>query len=157
MENAEDCNDSAEVCADSAEDCNDSAEGLRQERRRVAFLKKRLTPRSRELFNGLVRRIGRGRIDIIVEAHCLKVAELQAGCEDLRLRMATAEPDAVLVNSITRLESTTARAERALFKAVPPKTAVHIPLREQIIRKRQKPGKPHEKAKATSRDGPDVA
>ena len=146
MKNAEDCSDSAEVCADSAEDCSDSAEGLRQERRRVAYLKKRLTPRSRDLFNGLVRKIGRDRIDIIIELHCLKVAELQAGCETLRLKMATAEPDAALINSITRLESTAARAERALFKAVPPKTEVHIPLREQIIRKRQTTGTPNEEA-----------
>lgn len=101
---------------------------------RVAFVAGRLTPRARDLFNGLVRKIGRGRIDIITEAHCLKVAELQAGCEALRLKMQTAEPDASLVNSITRLESTAARAERALFQAVPPKAKIHVPLREKLMR-----------------------
>jgi hypothetical protein len=50
------------------------------------------------------------------------VAELQAGCETLRLKMKTEQPTPALINSITRLESTAARAERALFKIAPPKT-----------------------------------
>ena len=53
-----------------------------------------------------------------IHTHVLEVAELQAGCEALRLQMNTAEPNAELVNSVTRLQSTLARAERALFKVV---------------------------------------
>jgi hypothetical protein len=138
MKNAEVCGDSAEGCRDSAEVYGDSAGGSRQEQRRVAYLRKRLTPRARDLFNGLLRKIGRDRVDIIIESHALKVAELQAGCEVLRLKMKTAEPTDALINSITRLESTAARAERGLFKAVPPKAEVHIPMRERLVMQRAK-------------------
>jgi hypothetical protein len=105
---------------------------------REAFLKDRLTPRTRILFNGFLRKIGRDRIDVTVEADCLRVAELQVGCEILRLKMQTEQPTPALVNSITRLESTSARAERALFKVVPPKAEVHVPLREKLLKQRAK-------------------
>jgi hypothetical protein len=77
-------------CPEAAADCSDSDTNLpgnlRQERRRAAFLKRRLTPRAPDLFQGLVRKIGRDRVDITIEPHCLKLAELQAGCETLRSR-----------------------------------------------------------------------
>jgi hypothetical protein len=107
-------------------------------RERSAFIKGRLSVRAMDLFNGLVRKIGRGRLDIHTEMHAVKVAELQAGCEALRLMMKTAEPSAELINSITRLESTAARAERALFKAVPPKAEAPVTLREQFERAAKK-------------------
>jgi hypothetical protein len=103
-------------------------------RERTAFIRGHLSDRAMDLFNRLTRKIGRGRLDIHTEMHAIKVAELQAGCEALRLMMKTTEPSAELINSITRLESTTARAERALFKAVPPKAEVHVPLREKLAR-----------------------
>jgi hypothetical protein len=112
-------------CKETAADCSEFATNLpgnlRRERRRAAFLKKRLTPCARDLFQGLVRQIGRDRVDITIEAHCLKVAELMAACEALRAKT-TEEPTPALVNSVTRLESTAARAGRALAKLAPPKS-----------------------------------
>jgi hypothetical protein len=113
---------------------------------RVAFLKERLTPRAQHLFAGLVRKIGRGRLDIIVEMHALKVAELQAGCEALRLQMNGAQPSPELINSITRLESTAARAERSLWKTVPAKADVFVPLRERLAKEAAKRGGKHGEA-----------
>jgi chlorite dismutase len=111
---------------------------------RVALLKERLTPRAEIIFNGYIRAIGRARVDVIVEVHALKVAELQAGCETLRLKMKDAEPSETLINSITRLESTAARAERALFKAVPPKAEVQISYAERLAKKLAKEKRRHE-------------
>jgi hypothetical protein len=110
---------------------------------RIAFLRLRLTPRAADLFNGLVRKIGRSRLDVVTEMHALTVAELRAGCEALRLQMKTTEPSAELINSITRLQSTADRAERALWKAVPPKTEIHVPLREKLRRAKAKQGGQH--------------
>jgi hypothetical protein len=102
-------------------------------RRRAEYLRKRLTGRARSLFNGLVRQIGRDRVDIVVETHALRVAELTAAAETLRAQLATtAAPTPALVNSVTRLESTAARAERALAKIAPAKTA-RVPTLEEYL------------------------
>jgi hypothetical protein len=118
----------------------DMAENSDERRRRNSYLKDRLSDRARDLFRGLVRKIGRDRVDIVVEAHILEVAELKAACEALRLQMTTEVPTAALINSVTRLASTTARAERALFKAVPPKKDVPVTLRERLARAAAKRG-----------------
>jgi hypothetical protein len=110
-----------------------SDERSREEKRRSAFLKQRLTPRARVLFRGLITRIGRDQVDITVEGHVLRVAELTAACEALRLDLSKgAQPTPALINSVTRLESTAARAERALFKIAPDK-AERAPTLEEYL------------------------
>jgi hypothetical protein len=103
---------------------NDSHARLR--RRRASFLKDRLTPRSRDLFLDLMARAGPGPHGAVVEASALECAELMIACEDLRgdleagLKDGDLKAKAALVNAVTRLQSTTARARRA-FKGVPGK------------------------------------
>jgi hypothetical protein len=124
--NSRDSVDNNPGCAtDNPGYATDSDGSKRQRRRRREFIRKRLSPRARDVFQGLVRQIGRDRVNIVVETHALRVAELTTAAETLReqLLATTEAPSASLINSITRLESTAARAERALFKLAPPKTA----------------------------------
>lgn len=96
-----------------------SASRPNHERRRAAFLKDRLSPRTRDLFLDLMSRHGPG--SLWVESQCLKLAELTASAENLRARLATEEPSPALINSVTRLESTARRAAVDLAKLSPPK------------------------------------
>jgi hypothetical protein len=75
--------------------------------------------RIRDLFKGLLARVGAGPHDVVTEAHALRVAELVVACEDIRAGLAGKVLDVGQVNAITRLESTAARAERAFLKAAP--------------------------------------
>lgn len=92
------------------------------ERRRAAFLRKRLSPpdrhRARDLFSDLLTRLGPGPHDAVTEAEALEIAELTVSCEDLRDDLAKVDlkGKANLVNAITRLQSTTNRAKRNLLK-----------------------------------------
>ena len=114
--------ENAENCSEVAGDCSPFAANLRQEQRRSAFLRKRLTPRARDLFPGLVRRIGRDRVDIGSKPTPSRWPSCWPPARCLRLKLKTEEPTPALINSITRLESTAARAERALDKLAPAKT-----------------------------------
>lgn len=79
--------------------------------------------RVQTLYRALLASHGTGPSRTVVEAQCLKVAELVAGAEALRAALLASEsPSAALINSVTRLKSTAARAERALDKLAPPKT-----------------------------------
>jgi hypothetical protein len=101
----------------------------RQRRRRAAFLRERLSPRVRDVFTDLM--AGKQGVGAYVESQCLKVAELTVRAEDLRAKLAAmlaaAQPDdtdpvrslAALINSVTRLESTTRRAAADLAKITP--------------------------------------
>jgi hypothetical protein len=106
-------------------------ENVHETRRRKSFLRKRLTPRVRDLFLDLM--ANRKATGIYLESQCLKVAELTARTEDLRARLdvmlaapkkGDAEDDAdievralsALINSVTRLESTARRAAADLGK-----------------------------------------
>jgi hypothetical protein len=72
--------------------------------------------RVRDLYIAFLARLGHGPHDEITQAGALRWAELTAICEVLRSRaLAGEEIDA---NSITRLESTAARAERAMTKGI---------------------------------------
>jgi hypothetical protein len=104
---------------------------LREDRRRAAFLRKRLTPRVRDVFLDLMK--SRKDAGAYLEAQCLKVAELTARAEDLRARLdamlaplkgdehpalddAQVKSLAALINNVTRLESTARRAAADLGK-----------------------------------------
>lgn len=72
--------------------------------------------RVRDLYSAYLERLGPGPHDPVIEAGALRWAELTAICETLRAKaLAGEEIDA---NSITRLESTAARVERAIAKGV---------------------------------------
>lgn len=79
------------------------------------------TPRGRrirDLFRGFLARLGTDA-DVITQSHCLRVAELIAIAEELRTRATGEELRPDLINAITRIESTAARAERTLLKGAP--------------------------------------
>jgi hypothetical protein len=76
--------------------------------------KKATTRRVRDLYTAFLARLGAGPHDEITQAGALRWAELTAICEVLRARALAGEN--IDSNSITRLESTAARAERALVK-----------------------------------------
>ena len=101
-------------------------------RRRKSFLRKRLSPRVRDVFADLMT----DKVDVgaYLESQCLKVAELTVRAEDLRAKLdvmlaaakgngADAEAGvwslAALINAVTRLESTARRAAADLTKIVP--------------------------------------
>jgi hypothetical protein len=100
-----------------------------QSRRRSTFLRKRLKPRVRDLFLDLMK--DQKDAGAYLESQCLKVAELTARAEDLRAKLAVMVAEkgstmiidadqvkslAVLINSVTRLESTARRAAADLGK-----------------------------------------
>jgi hypothetical protein len=108
-----------------------------QRRRRAAFLRKRLTPRVRDVFTDLMS--SRKDAGAYLESQALKVAELTVRAEELRAKlgaMLTAEGEeegeeggpvaalsdaevrsvTALINSVTRLESTARRAAADLGK-----------------------------------------
>jgi hypothetical protein len=66
--------------------------------------------RVRDLFRGLLARLGPGPHDVVVESHALRCAELVAIAEDLRARLASQEPRPDMINAVTRIESTARRA-----------------------------------------------
>jgi hypothetical protein len=73
--------------------------------------------RVRLLYRNLIAQHGAGQNRALIEAACLRVAELTAAGEDLRAKLlATTEPSDALINSITRLESTQRRAALDLTK-----------------------------------------
>jgi hypothetical protein len=67
--------------------------------------------RVKDLYAGLLARVGPGPHDVVTEARALRAAELYAVCESLRVKALAGE--LADVNELTRLESTSARAERA--------------------------------------------
>jgi hypothetical protein len=71
--------------------------------------------RVRDLYEAYLDRTG-GTADPILQAQALRAAELTALCESLRARALAGEQ--FDTNDLTRLESTAARAERALVKGV---------------------------------------
>jgi hypothetical protein len=86
----------------------------------------------------------------VTEADALEIAELTVGCENLRAELDAAKLDgkslkdkANLINSITRLQSTTARAKRALLRGVPDAAEADA-LREhrEIMAKYLRPAQP---------------
>ena len=117
----------------------------REEKRRAAFLKQRLTDRVRGLFVDLM--ADKGDAGTYLESQCLKVAELTASAEVLRTKLkamlATAEGKspspsddevrslAALINATTRLESTVRRAAADLAKITP--KAAPISFRERLM------------------------
>jgi DNA-binding TFAR19-related protein (PDSD5 family) len=119
----------------------------REEKRRAAFLKQRLTQRVRDLMADLM--ADKADVGTYVESQCLKVAELTAGAEELRTRLtamltategATQSPTdaevhslAALINATTRLESTVRRAAADLAKTAG--TKPKLTLLEQKLRK----------------------
>jgi hypothetical protein len=111
-----------------------------QIRRRTAFLRNRLSDhhddssvaRIRDLLTALLDRLGEGPHDLATEADALEAAELtvlaEQAREDLKaVRVAdlkdkgALKDKANLVNAITRLSSTAARAKRAFLKTAPAK------------------------------------
>ena len=75
------------------------------------------------LYRSLLASHGAGTNRAVTESHCLRVAELTIIAENLRaMLLATAEPTDAMTNSVTRAESTAARAARVLEKLAPPKT-----------------------------------
>jgi hypothetical protein len=119
----------------------------REEKRRAAFLKQRLTQRVRDLFDDLM--ADKGGAGTYVESQCLKIAELTASAEELRTKLtamlAAAEGKrqspsdaevrslAALINATTRLESTARRAAADLAKTATAKPK--MTLLEQKLRK----------------------
>jgi hypothetical protein len=107
--------------------------GPRQARRRAAFLRKRLSPRVRDVFQDLM--ADRSAAGAWLECQVLKTAELAVRAEELRARLETmsAAPEdldqvrslATLINAVTRLEGTARRAAADLAKAAPAKPAVN--------------------------------
>ncbi len=104
----------------------------RQSRRRAAFIRKRVTPRVRDLFDDLMA----GRTNAggaYLESQVLKVVELTVAAESLRAELdamlagakgkpladAEVKSLAALINSVTRLESTARRASADLGKVAP--------------------------------------
>jgi hypothetical protein len=81
--------------------------------------------RIRDLYRGLLDKIGGDPSDVIGRADVLRAVELRVVCEDLRAKMLageTIDPDQLI-----RLESLTARAERRLAKfAVPAKPVTSL-------------------------------
>jgi hypothetical protein len=100
-----------------------------QSRRRIAFIRKRLAPRTRDLFLDLI--ADKEQPSAYFEAQCLKVAELTIETEALRAKLdamlkTNTPTDAeqvknlsALVNATTRLESTLRRAAADLGKVAP--------------------------------------
>jgi hypothetical protein len=67
--------------------------------------------RVRLLYRNLLARYGAGQNRALIEAACLRIAELTIAAETLRAQLlATNEPDSGLVNGVTRMESTIRRA-----------------------------------------------
>jgi hypothetical protein len=80
--------------------------------------------RVRTLYRSMRAAHGTGPSPAETEAACLGVAELKILAENLRRTLlATKEPSDAAINGATRAESTAARAQRALDKMAPPKTA----------------------------------
>ncbi len=119
----------------------------REEKRRAAFLKRRVTQRVRDLLVDLM--ADKGDAGTYVESQCLKVAELTASAEELRTKltaMLTADEGkslspsdaevrslAALINATTRMESTARRAAADLAKTAAAKPK--MTLLEQKLRK----------------------
>lgn len=102
-----------------------SSRGLRWLRERAPNSTKR-GRRVRFLFNTYLSRLGPGPHDHVIQAGCIRAAELMVMCEDLRAKALAG--DGVGVNDITRLESTARRAEADLFgKVQPPDPALELP------------------------------
>jgi len=74
--------------------------------------------RVRDLFQGFLARVGIDA-DIVTKSHCLRVSELIAIAEELRAKASGEELRPDMINAVTRIESTAARAERALLKDAP--------------------------------------
>lgn len=97
-----------------------------QDRRRAEYLRKRLSPRVRDVFRDLM--ADKPDAGAYLEGQCLMVAELSVLAEALRTRletmMAAPSPDeagplrslATLINAVTRLQSTARRAAADLGK-----------------------------------------
>jgi hypothetical protein len=104
-------------------------------RRRAEYLRKRLSPRVRDVFHDLM--ANRRDAGAYLEIQALKVAELAIQAEELRARLGTmlaadtpGDKDpvrslATLINAVTRLEGTARRAAADLAKAAPAKPAVN--------------------------------
>ena len=90
--------------------------------------------RVRDLFEGFLARVGTDA-DIVTKAHCLRVAELIAIAEETRAMTTGTELKPDMINAVTRIESTAARAERALLKAVPAKPKGSEALAEYLAKK----------------------
>ncbi len=111
----------------------------REEKRRAAFLKQRLTQRVRDLFLSLM--ADKGDAGAYVESQCLKVAELTVAAEGLRAKLdamlgaanADVKSLAALINGATRLESTARRAAADLAKTAAAKPK--LTLLEQKLRR----------------------
>lgn len=101
----------------------------REDKRRAAFIRGRLSPRVRDVFTDLLK--GKGDAGAYVELQALKVAELTVRAEELRAKLAAmlaanetagdVRHLAALINSVTRLESTARRAAADLAKIGPAK------------------------------------
>lgn len=127
--------------------------GPRQARRRAAFLRKRLSPRVRDVFQDLM--ADRPDAGAWLECQALKVAELAIRAEELRARLETmtAAPDdrdqvkslATLINAVTRLEGTARRAAADLAKAAPAKPTGSLLLQQYLDAKHAKQGPQHAK------------
>jgi hypothetical protein len=101
----------------------------RDERRRAAFLHKRLEQlpegvrtRVRDLFRSLIGEMESDQITAAIEADTLKVAEMKVAAEELRAHLLAAEePDAKLVTAVVRLEGAARRAAADLAAVAPKK------------------------------------
>ena len=96
-------------------------------RRRAAYLRYRLSPRARDLFDDLMSQRGPGPHGVYIESQCLRVAELTATAENLRadldLRQKGGEvPTAAQITAVVRIEGVARRAAGDLAKLAPPKS-----------------------------------
>ncbi len=119
-------------------------------RRRAAYLKYRLSPRARDLFDDLIRQRGPGPHGTFVEAMCLRTAELLASAERVREELNVAEsPTAAQITAVVRIEGVARRAIGDLAKAAPPQSAEDTEL-DTILRRYR--GEPEEHDDEQDRD-----
>jgi hypothetical protein len=82
--------------------------------------------------------------DVVDEAKVLEVAELIVACEEMRAELAGKPLKPDQVNALTRLQSTTARAERALLSGAPSAAeAAELKEHREIMAKYLRPAAPN--------------
>jgi hypothetical protein len=110
-------------------------------RRRAAYLKYRLSPRARDLFDDLIRQRGAGPHGAYLESQCLRVAELTATAETLRAELDKRKdggeaPTAAQITAVVRIEGVARRAAADLLKMAPAKSEDDVEYADLIRRYR---------------------
>jgi adenosylmethionine-8-amino-7-oxononanoate aminotransferase len=109
-------------------------------RRRAAYLKYRLSPRARDLFDDLISQRGPGPHGTFAEAMTLRTAELIASAERVREELNQAKsPTAAQITAVVRIEGVARRAIGDLAKAAPPRSEEDAELDTILRRYRGEP------------------